>query len=67
MRRNILVNRVVTGVGQKGPANVHLICEKFLEDMKSLHKNYEIINMDETPLYFDLLSNNTIDDFKRGT
>ena len=60
--RNKLVRRRVTSVGQKVPPNAPQLCEKFLNVMKDLNGAYQVIlNMDETPMYFDLPSSHCID------
>ena len=62
LRRNKLVRRGVMSVGQKVPPNAPQLCEKFLNIMKDLNGTYQVIlNMDETPMYFDLPSSHCID------
>ena len=62
MRRNKLVERSITGLGQKIPIDAPELCDQFLEDVKHLSDKYDVIlNMDETPMYFDLPTNKTID------
>ena len=62
LKRNDLVQRTVTRVGQKIPGDAPKLCENFLKDMQSLSDKYDvIINMDETPMYFDIPSSRTID------
>ena len=62
LKRNNLVRRRVTSVGQKIPPNAPELCEKFLDGMKELNNCYEVVlNIDETPLYFDLPSSHCID------
>ena len=53
--------RRVTSVGQKIPPNAPELCDDFLSEMEQL-KRYDVsLNMDETPLYFDIPGNSTID------
>ena len=55
LKRNNITFRRATSVGQKIPQNAPELCGEFLDDMKSL-KDYDVImNMDETPCYFDVL------------
>ena len=62
LKRNKLVQRRVTGVGQKIPSCAPELCEQFLNDMNRLSQEYDVIlNCDETPLYFDIPSTKTID------
>ena len=63
-RRNNLVHRRVTSVGQKVPKNAVEIAEEFLEDMKNTGEFANLANMDETPCYFDIPRSSTID--KKG-
>ena len=63
-RRNNLVHRRVTSVGQKVPKNAVEIAEQFLEDMKNIGEFANLANMDETPCYFDIPRSSTID--KKG-
>ena len=56
LKRNDLVQRTVTRVGQKIPGDAPKLCENFLSDKYDV-----IINMDETPMYFDIPSSRTID------
>ena len=60
-RRNNLVHRRVTSVGQKVPKNAVEIAEQFLEDMKNIGEFENLANMDETPCYFDIPRPSTID------
>ena len=50
-RRNNLVYRRVTSVGQKVPKNSVEIAEQFLEDMKNISEFANLANMDETPCF----------------
>ena len=63
-RRNNLVHRRVTSVGQKVTKNAVEIAEQFLEDIKNISEFANLENMDETPCYFDILRSSTID--KKG-
>ena len=63
-RRNNLVHRRVTSVGQKVQKNAIEIAEQFLEDMKNIGAFSNLANMDETPCYFDIPRSSTID--KKG-
>ena len=56
-RRNNLVHRRVTSVGQKVPKNAVEIAEQFLEDMKNIGEFANLANMDElrvTLIFLDL-------------
>ena len=61
-KRNKLSFRRVTSVGQKIPPDAPEHCDLFLDDMMKSYGNFEIImNMDETPCYFDMPSSSTFD------
>ena len=60
-RRNNLVHRRVTSVGQKVSKNAVEIAEQFLEDMKNIGEFANLANMDKTPCYFDIPRSSTID------
>ena len=64
-RRNNLVHRRVTSVGDKVPKNAVEIAEQHLEDMKNIGEFANLASMDETPCYFDIPRSSTID--KKGT
>ena len=54
-----------TSISQKLPANLEVKLEKFLKQVQGQNKAYEcpaetILNMDETPLYFDLIPGRTL-------
>ena len=52
----------MTSVGQKIPPDAPEHCDLFLDDMMKSYGNFEIImNMDETPCYFDMPSSSTFD------
>lgn len=61
VRRNNLSFRRVTSVGQKVPDDAPERCDTFLAEMKSLGDFDIIMNMDETPCYFDMPSSVTFD------
>ena len=62
MRRNGLAKRAVTSVGQKIPPDAPELIDLILNDFAFISGKYDIImNMDETPMYFDLPANSTID------
>ena len=63
-RRNNLVYRRVTSVGQKVPKNAAEIAERFLEDMKNIGEFANVVDMDETPCYFGIPRPSNID--KKG-
>ena len=63
-RRNNLVHRRVTSVGQKVPKNAVEIAEQFLEVVKNISEFANLANMDETPCYFDIPRSSAID--KKG-
>ena len=63
-RRNNLVHRRVTSVGQKVPKNAVEIAEQFLEVVKNISEFANLANMDETPCYFDISRSSAID--KKG-
>lgn len=61
--------RVKTSIQQKLPAQLEKQLENFMKQVKELRKAHSfspdlIINMDETPLYFDMPASRTIN--KRG-
>ena len=60
-RRNNLVHRRVTSVGQKVPKNAVEIAEQFLEVVKNISEFSNLANMDETPCYFDIPRSSAID------
>ena len=60
-RRNNLVHRRVTSVGQKVPKNAVEIAEQFLEVVKNISEFANLANMDETPCYFDIPRSSAID------
>lgn len=61
LKRNDITSRRATSVGQKIPQNAPELCDAFLDDMQSL-KDYDVImNMDETPCYFDIPRSSTFD------
>ena len=64
--RHSLVLRRQTSVQQKLPAQLETKLSRFLEDLKAIRLQHKfdkslIINMDETPMCFDMPSNTTID------
>ena len=62
LRRNNLVERAVTGVKQKIPKDAPELCEQFLDSMIPISDEYDVLmDMDGTPMYFDLPANKTID------
>ena len=63
-RRNNLVPRRVTCVGQKVPKTAVEIAEQLLDDMKNIGEFAHLANMDETPCYFDIPRSSNID--KKG-
>ena len=63
-RRNNLVPRRVTCVGQKVPKTAVEIAEQLLDDMKNIGESAHLANMDETPCYFDIPRSSNID--KKG-
>ena len=62
-RRNNLVHRRVTSVGQKVLGNTVEIAEDFLDEMRFLGNFANLANMDKTPCYFDI-PRTSIFDFK---
>ena len=49
-------------MGQKVPDNASEIAQEYLSDYKKRSSGSELIgNMDETPIYFDIPSNTTLD------
>lgn len=65
-RRKKLVSRRVTSVGQELPTNADALAEKFIADTSSLIStkklpDISIANMDESPYWFDMPTNDTID------
>ena len=70
LTRHSLTLRRQTSIQQKLPAQLEMKLTKFVNDTKALRKQHRfpldlIINMDETPVCFDMASNTTVD--KRGT
>ena len=61
LRRNNIVFRRATSVGQKIPENAPEKCRDFLNDMMSLPVYEQFYNMDETPCYFDMPRSGTYD------
>ena len=62
LNRNNLKYRRVTSVGQKIPVDAPERSERFLAEMRDCYRDYEmILNMDETPCYFDLPRCSTYD------
>ena len=69
MNRNSLSLRRVTSIQQKLPANLEKKLEKFMDDARALRECHHfrdelIINMDETPIFFDMHRSSTIN--KKG-
>lgn len=73
MCNSIIINcafyRAKTSIQQKLPAELEDKLEKFTENMKALREAHKfpdthIINMDETPMYFDMPGNTTVN--KKG-
>jgi hypothetical protein len=65
MKRNNLAWRRRTRVSQKLPAQTEELLEKFRQfiiqlKIKKSFKLYNILNMDETPVWFDMAGNFTI-------
>ena len=65
MRRHSLTLRAKTSISQKLPADLEAKLEKFLKQVRGQRKAYEypaemILNMDETPLYFDIIPGRTL-------
>ena len=61
MKRNNVVNRNATSVGQKVADDAPDRCDTFLHEMKDLPPYDQYYNMDETPCYFDILRSKTFD------
>ena len=66
LRRHRLVSRRVTSTGQAQPANAAVLARQFLESavaiQERLHSDLSSVgNMDETPFWFDMPSNQTFD------
>ena len=62
LKRNNLKYRRVTSVGQKITIDAPEKAERFLADTRNCYQDYEmILNMDETPCYFDLPRSTTYD------
>ena len=69
MRRHSIVLRAKTSVAQKLPKDLEAKIETFYKDVQNLRENgkysNELIgNMDETPLYFDMIPSRSLE--KRG-
>ena len=66
MRRNNLILRQKTHIAQKLPKDVDCKVDSFFKFVIDLRKEYDfslgdIGNMDETPMFFDLVGNRTVD------
>ncbi|CAG8773852.1 5062_t:CDS:1, partial [Ambispora leptoticha] len=64
MRRNKLVEHVRTQYAQKLPEDMPSVIKEFLQTSREKTKNIEkkfIISFDETPMWFDMPRNTTID------
>ena len=62
MRRNNLVERRVTSVGQKIPENAQELARNWLKNIKEIREQCQIVgNIDEIPMWFDLPSTTSID------
>ena len=61
MKRNNVVNRNATSVGQKVPEDAPDRCDTFLHEMKDCPPYDQYYNMDETPCYFDIPRSKTFD------
>ena len=64
--RHSLMNRQQTSVQQKLPVQLEAKLKEFFEDLKALQnqRNFDkslILNMDETPMWFDMPSSTTVD------
>ena len=69
MKRNDLVLRVRTHISQKLPSDLESKIKNFRDEVSNIHKNSDypfeyICNMDETPVYLDLVPNKVVD--KKG-
>ena len=69
MRRHSIVLRAMISVAQKLPKDLKLKIETFYKDVQMLRENGKyskemIGNMDETPLYFDMIPSRSLE--KRG-
>ena len=66
MRRNNLVLRQKTHIAQKLPKDVDCKVDSFFKYVIDLRKEYDLSlgdigNMDETPMFFDMVGNRTVD------
>ena len=66
MKRNDLVLRVHTHISQKLPSDLESKIKNFRDEVSNIHKNSDypfeyIRNMDETPMYLDLVPNKVVD------
>ena len=61
LKRNEITFRRATSFCQKIPQNAPELCDAFLDDMQNLKEYDVIMNMDETPCYFDIPSSSTFD------
>ena len=69
LNRNNLLIRKPGHVGQLLPLNVKEVITKYILDLRTIinegcYSEYNIINMDETPLYLNMVPNKII--FKKG-
>ena len=65
MKRHSLSLRRTTSIQQNLPANLEQKLEQFMQDVKTLRVTHKfpdnlILNMDETPIFFDMPKNCTI-------
>ena len=65
MRRHSLTFRAKTSISQKLPADLEVKLDKILKQVRGQRKAYKypaemILNMDETPLFFDLIPGRTL-------
>ena len=61
MKRNNVVNKAATSVGQKVPEDAPERCDMFLDEMKNLRRYDQYYNIDEIPCYFDIPRSKTFD------
>ena len=61
LKRNKIIFRRATSVGQKIPDNAPELAEAFLDSMLALPESQQIYNMDESPCYFDVPRAETFD------
>ena len=62
MDRKGLSIRQATGMGRKFYSNTYMVVGKYINIVRNYYLNYgQDLNMDETPIFFNMPSNKTIE------